>query len=73
MAAYTEAAAAGKAPAKGATPIEENATPEFEPTAHHFENQLLIHGQYADVKENLKSLEDIVYEAPESNFYIQKS
>ena len=44
MAAFTEAAATGKAPAKGATPVEENATPEFEPASHHFENQLLING-----------------------------
>ena len=53
--------------------VEEQVTPEYEPVAHHFENQLLVAGQYSDVKENLKSLEDIMYEAPESNFYIQKS
>ena len=38
MASYSDAAAAAKAPGKGATPVEDNATPEFEPAPHHFEN-----------------------------------
>lgn len=59
--------------AKGATPAEDEKTPEFEPAPHHFENQILVAGEFSDVKEKLKSLSDIVYDAPESAYYIQKS
>ena len=46
-----------KAPAKGAaTPADDEKTPDFEPAPHHFENQILVPGEYSDVKEKLKSL-----------------
>jgi len=56
--------------AKGATPADEEKTPEFEPAPHHFENQILVAGEFTDVKEKLKSLADITYDSPESTYYI---
>ena len=46
-----------KAAAKAATPAEEEKTTEFEAAQHHFENQILVPGEFSDVKEKLKSLE----------------
>lgn len=53
---------------KGA--VAEDEPLPFEPHPHTWENQILVHGGYSDVKEKLKAMEDIVFDSLESNYYI---
>ena len=50
--------------------VAEDEPVPFEPHPHTWENQILVPGEYSDVKEKLKAMEDIVYDSLESNYYI---
>ena len=54
------------------TPAEEPVV-DPGPVPHTLENEILVDKMYSDEKEKLKSLNDIVYDHPEQNFYVQKS
>lgn len=63
-----------KEPAKrGKNDAAADEVEDEEPLPDTFEAEILQDNKYSDAKDKIKSLEDVVQEMPESNFYIQKS